>query len=370
MYEKLKIKQSLNKYKYIIKLIMGIPNFFKLFEQQKEIVKFENFKNKILIIDAFLEIYRSALAVPFPLKNSKGELTSHINTIFQNIVKFKQLNITPIFVFDQASCKLKRGVLYKRKEKRDKAIEEIKKIDDLGSCIDDKTKDKKNKLFKSAFVINSEIIDEIIFLLEKMGITYVMTPKGYESEQYAAKLVKEGKGYAVLTTDADALLFGATRVIKRERKGKLSLYKLDRILKENEINQQQLIEIGVSLGCDFATKVPRVGIKTVMKKVKGNLITFDKLQLKAIDYFNCKVPNSKYINNKHDDNTLHDIYSWLTLKKEFNSTRVFNILKKYGYEGKKIEFKHDSKNRVIIKGSSELNNINDDDLISLILNNN
>lgn len=340
---------------------MGIPNFFKIFENQKQIVKIEKFKGKTLIIDAFLEIYRSALAVPVPLKNSKGDLTSHINTIFQNIVKYKQLNITPIFVFDQKSCKLKRGILYKRKEKRDKAIEKMNETE----C-----EKKKNKLFKSAFVINSNIIDEVKYLLTLMGIQYIMAPKKYESEQYAAKLVQEGIGYAVITTDADALLFGASKLIKRERKGKLSFYDLNEILKENKITLDELIKIGVALGCDFAKKVPRIGIKTALKKVKEGTIKFDDEHIKAINYFKEKVPDAEIIKNSYNNQTLKELYEWLVYDKEFNSTRVFNILVKYGYEGEKIEFTN-KKNQIILGGSNnEFNGIDDDKLIELIMNNN
>ena len=314
---------------------MGIKNFFKLVDGTK--ITLKQLSNKTIIIDALEMIYRSILALPEPLTNTKGEPTAHINTIFMSIVQYKILNIIPIFVFDTVPNKMKNGTLIKREEARKKASEQL---------IQETNEERKGKLLKRTFTMTAKMINDVKYLLDEMGVLFINAPNGIEAEQYAAFLVKQNYGYAVMSSDADTLLFGATRMIKREKGGKYSLYELNNILTKLDVNMDTLIKIGVALGCDFAEKSKGVGVKTVLKKLKEDKIKFSEEQNKAMQLFVTvikddktfmrKSSNKKYISHGDEQLKLETLYTWLINEQTFNTNRVHKLLVKYGYTGKLI----------------------------------
>jgi len=344
---------------------MGVKEFFKLSDGEN--ITLSKLKNKTLIIDAFEVIYRTALATPEPLTNSKGDITSHINSIFQNIVKYKSFNITPIYVFDTIACKMKSGTLIRRQEARLKSQQQLKIETDVTI---------RNKLYKRAFTVSDKIINDVKFLLMNMNVLYIEAPNGFEAEQYAAHLVKEGIGYAVMSSDADALVFGSPVVIKREKGGKFTLHELDKILMKHDITQDQLIKISVALGCDFAEKSKGVGIKTVINKIKNDKVQFTDDQLKAIELFKQHVKkhtidNSFELKNNDIQEGMYNIYVWLVNDLEFNTNRVHKILQKYGYKGDLITASIKEKKTVksYIDEDIESNpHVDQDALIQLLLN--
>lgn len=341
---------------------MGIKDFFKLSEGEN--ITLAKMRDKTIILDAFEIIYRSALATHEPLTNSKGDITSHINTIFQNIVKYKSFNITPIYVFDTVACKMKNGTLIRRQEAKDKAKEQLKKETDVKI---------KNKLYKRAFSISDKIINDVKFLLTNMNVSYIEAPNGVEAEQYAAFMVKNGKGYAVMSSDADAVLFGAPIVIKREKGGKYTKHTLTNILNKHGISMEQLIKVGVALGCDFAEKSKGIGVKTVIKKLKDDKVKFSNEQLEAIELF--KQP----VKNHHSDNSkelskldlqkgLKSVYEWLVTDLEFNTNRVYKILQKYGYKGELLTKANPIKKAGKDIIDKDMEEVDQDALIQSILN--
>jgi 5'-3' exonuclease len=281
------------------------------------------------------------------------------------------MNITPIYVFDTIACKMKRGTLIKRKEAKECAKIQMEMETDVKV---------KNKLYKRAFSVNDNIVKEVKFMLTNLGVLCIESPNGIESEHYAAELVKNGVGQFVLSSDADALLFGAARTIKKEKGGKLTLYSLDNILKKHEITLEQLIKAGVALGCDFAPKTPRVGVKTVIKKIKENKIEFTDEQKEAIKIFQAIPP--KHVNDNSTELKKLDIqegyknvYKWLVEEKEFNSDRLYKMFAKVSYKGEKIVANSKEKNgglsgsRMISNIDKELNELCEGGDINSIIDN-
>jgi len=124
------------------------------------------------------------------------------------------------------------------------------------------------------------MIKESKELLEAMGIMVVSAPEEGESEaSYLAKTKKEI--YGVVSQDYDSLLFGAPFLIrnlaisgkKKTYSGfievKPELIELDSVLKELEINSDQLICLGILAGTDYNPKgVPGIGQKKALEIVK------------------------------------------------------------------------------------------------------
>jgi 5'-3' exonuclease len=303
---------------------MGIQGFTKLFPAERE-VKLKDLRGKHIAIDAMAEIHRCSLGCSKTnvLTDAEGRPTIHISAILLGVIfKLQSYGIHQYWVFDNKFVRngniepLKELELKKRNQKRKKAE---KKIDDLKAAIlsikkdelfssddEDDTPQSKidsaqskidsaqskidtcqrgiEKYEKQCFKLKSYHIEDVQFMLDCLSIPWVMAPyrmnnvhsDPYEAEQFAAMLTMEPKyGISqidyVMSPDADAILFGSRRIIKRERqKGKAAKfveYNLDNMLQANNITLDDLIKIGLILGTDFAKKTPGIGVKSIFKKI-------------------------------------------------------------------------------------------------------
>ncbi|MBD3254729.1 MAG: hypothetical protein GF383_06530 [Candidatus Lokiarchaeota archaeon] len=130
----------------------------KLAEKDKKVIKFRSIKKKAIAIDAlnsihqFLGVIRSKDGTL--LKDSEGNVTSHLSGLFFRCVNFLENKINPIFVFDGEPPSLKQNVIKERKNRVKKAKEKLKNA---------KTKDQKHEIRKYAkqiSTINIQIIKE------------------------------------------------------------------------------------------------------------------------------------------------------------------------------------------------------------------
>lgn len=351
---------------------MGIKSFTQVFDHSNEI-KYKDMSGKNIVIDASVEIYRSALGMKMSetLTDAFGQPTAHINIILLGVIlKLKAANVNQYWVFDkfheagdEFHNPLKQLELQKRKEKKmaaSKKIVELKnKIDELNikdlkkvikseeselfsdseeetdSIEINKHKENLDKQEKVAFVIKRYYFEDVIFMLDMLDIPWLESPNGFDAEQIAAESTNKNifgvKMDFVLSSDMDALLFGAKALIKRDiRKKKFFKYVLDDILEKYNLTQDDLIKVGVILGTDFAPKTPRVGPKTVLKKYKSIELTED--QQKAIDMnFKRKLTDieiKKIIINNCDTLPFSNkekfqlMLDWLESVKQFNRDRI------------------------------------------------
>lgn len=263
---------------------MGIKDFTKLFKPRK-IVTLKDLKGKFIAIDAMALIYSSSLGVSdVESMTYDGKPTAFMSVIWYKIINFIKADIATIWVFDNEKTNvLKKDELKERSEKRKKATEKL---------IEEKDDEKKKSLKKQTFRIETWMIDEIKFMLECFGIPYLVAPENVEAECFAANMTCVD---GVFSPDADAILFGAECLIKCSR-GELQLYYLSDILNDHGITREQLIMTGVVLGCDFfkdkKTVFPRIGVKTVLKKIKDGCLDCkfieDHRVKEAFDHFNVK----------------------------------------------------------------------------------
>lgn len=272
---------------------MGIPGFFKLIEGTE--IKLSTLRGKTIAIDASTELYRAALGGTSLSHNGKS--TAHINVITCLLGKYRKANINCIYVFDnKKSPALKAAELQKRKERRDKATDT-----------------------KTAFRLTDEIVQDIQNVLTLYGVPYMIAPPQYDAEHVCACLNRDGTVDAVVTTDADTFLYGATSILKFEKR-KLMRYDIANLkIGENSATHEQILKIGVILGCDFCAKTPRIGPKTVLSKLDTQLTAE---QNAAIAQFRsvCDVPDT--ITGQSDLNALLD---WL-VDRGFNRDRMSKLL--------------------------------------------
>ena len=239
----------------------------------------DELNGKIIAVDAFNILYQFITTIRqpdgSPLTDSKGNNTSHLIGLFYRFTNLIKKNIKLIFVFDGASHELKKAEQERRSEIKTDAEQKYKEaemIDDLESM---------KKYASRTARLTKEMIAESKQLLEGMGIPWIQAIS--DGEAQCAKIVKDGNAYAVMSQDADSMLFGAPRVIKnlsisqrKKKKGSLSSEKtmpeiitLNDVLLSLEITQEELIILGILVGTDFNPGgIKGIGPKKALKLVK------------------------------------------------------------------------------------------------------
>jgi len=245
---------------------------------EPEEIEFADLNDKEVAVDAMNTLYQFLSIIRqrdgTPLKDSSGEITSHLSGLFYRNINLLEENIRPIYVFDGEAPELKEKETTKRRKKREEAREKWKELKEEG-----KISEAYSKATQSS-KLTGDMIEESKRLLDAMGISYVQAPS--EGEAQASYMVNQGEVYAVGSQDWDCLLFGAERMVKNltTRKSRKTsgggrkevsteLITLDKVLDELEISHEKLIWMGVLMGTDFNPDgIHGIGPKTALKLVK------------------------------------------------------------------------------------------------------
>jgi len=226
----------------------------------KKQIQFSDLKGRIIAVDAFNAIYQFLTTIRqpdgTPLKDSKGNITSHFSGLFYRNIKLILEGVKLIYVFDGEAPELKGATREKRLEAKKIAKEKYER------AVSEEDTEAMGKYARSEVYLDEKKIKESIELLEAMGIAVVQAPG--EGEAQASFMVKENKNiYAVASQDYDCLMFGSPLLIQnlsmsRKRKtisGYVEIFpqiiELDKVLEELNINQEQLICLGILSGTDY-----------------------------------------------------------------------------------------------------------------------
>ncbi|MFH1444988.1 MAG: flap endonuclease-1 [Nanoarchaeota archaeon] len=237
-----------------------------------------------------------------PLRDSHGNVTSHLSGLLYRTARMIESGIDPIYVFDGKPPEFKSSTIEKRVKIREDAKEKWK------DAVEEKDIEKIRKYSQAAIRLTSHMIEEAKTLLSSMGVAWLQAPS--EAEAQASYLVKEGRGWAVGSQDWDSLLFGAPRLAKNltitgrrkiPRKEKYIIVKpelieLEPTLKKLGINRDQLIVLGMLVGTDYSPGgIKGIGPKNALKIVKehktlDNVLknvewSFDIEPQKVFDFF-------------------------------------------------------------------------------------
>ena len=339
---------------------MGIKDFSKIFNAAR-IIKWKDYAGQTIAIDAMWQIYNAALGTQSinTLTDASGKSTVHINVLFQRILALIADNVKQIWVFDHDSDSAefhnpaKTLELAKRAQKRQEAKSELDKLtlNDFKNELDfgDETiqsqpqttqtiqEDRINSLEKRVFRASKEMINDVVTLLQLMGIPYLFAPAGYEGEEIASYLVKQGLASAVYSGDTDPIAFGSPTLIRVNIKDKkIYEYTQSNIIEQirdasdlSEITLEDVRKICVMAGTDFCEKTPKLGPKTILKKF--NDVELTDSQTKALGLFartdNINI-NIEIINQTEPLGHVEEIINWLVDQKGFSKTRVEGAIQK------------------------------------------
>jgi flap endonuclease-1 len=322
--------------------------------QLKDILEFQTIsisklQNKKIAIDTFNMLYQflSSIRGPDgdPLKDSNGNITSHLKGLFNRCVYFKKNNIKAVFIFDGKAPKLKEKTRELRKEAKIKADEKYREALDLGLMED------ASKYARGTSKLEDYMIEDSKKLISFFGFPIVQAPS--EGEAQAAYLSKKGLVFASSSQDFDSLLFGASYLIrnfsvsqKRKIPGssiyketEIEFYDLKKNLENLGLNQDELIILAILCGTDFNPGgIKGIGPKKALKLVKEYRDRWEDL-FKIIDWYDYftyswievynvfkNMPVLEDINLKFDSLNKEGLISFLK-EKDFDEEQVLKSLK-------------------------------------------
>ncbi len=310
-------------------------------------ISLADLKGKVVAIDAynamhqFLSIIRQRDGTP--LKDSQGRITSHLSGLLYRTANLVEEGIKPVYVFDGKPHPLKLRTLEERKAIREEAMEEWLIALEAGDI------EEAMKKAKRTSSVTKERVEEAKKLLDALGIPYVDAKS--EGEAQAAYMNRKGDVDAVASQDFDSLLFGCVRLVrnlavtgKRKLPDKQIYIEvppeeilLERLLQENGITREQLVDIAILIGTDFNEGVKGIGPKKALHLIKEyksleNLIRKGKIVIENYEEIR-KIFLEPEINENYkiewkevDEEKVIDL---LCNEHQFSEERVRNALSKY-----------------------------------------
>ncbi len=310
----------------------------------KRDLKWEELKGKTVAVDASNVIFQFISSIRQRdgtlLMDNNGDVTSHLVGMFSRVPNLMQKGIKPVFVFDGKAPELKRKTHEIRRERKEKAKE---KYMEAAVLEDEEGMGKYSRQFAR---VNKEMFEESKVLLKALGLPVVQALS--EAEAQCAYMAKKKVVWGSASQDYDSLLFGAPRLLlnltlsqkRRIVGGKtvfISPYIIDlkEILEKLELNQDELIVLGVLVGTDFNPGgVKGIGPKKALKLVQSGK-KFDAIFSELETNFNWKEIFDTFKNIPVEDVSLkfgevdeEKVKELLVEKHDFALSRVESTLDK------------------------------------------
>lgn len=239
----------------------------------------DNLAGQKIALDAFNTIYYFLAVIRHktsgePLMDHKGNVTSHLSGLLYRTVKFLEVGIKPIYVFDGHYPDFKKRTVEKRRVKREEAKRKWKEAVRKG--------EPAMKYAQEASRVDVGIVDSSKELFDLMGVPWIQAPS--EGEAQCSWMCQRGLVYATASQDYDSLLFGSSRIVRnlsaiarKEPESKEvydevdpELIELEEVLKSLDLTREQLVLVGLLIGTDYNEGVQGVGPKTALKLVRDH----------------------------------------------------------------------------------------------------
>jgi flap endonuclease-1 len=312
-------------------------------------INLKSLSGKAIAIDAYNALYQflSIIRQPngTPLKDHSGKITSHLSGLLYRTSNLMELGIKPIYIFDGTPPALKEAEIKKRSKAKEEALIKYEKALEAGKI------EEARKYSQATSRLKDYMQDDSKKLLNLLGIPTVQAPS--EGEAQAAFLTKKGDADYCASQDYDSLLFGAPKLIRnmtisgKRKVARKNIYinispeivELKRVLRENKITHEQLIDLSIFIGTDFnPLGIKGLGAKTAIKLikqygnfekalpyVKNNKIDFDPNKIREI-FLHPKITEKYLIEWKEIDS--EGVIEFLCREKDFSEERVRRALSK------------------------------------------
>jgi len=310
-------------------------------------IEIKELKGKILAVDSFNVLYQFLSTIRqrdgTPLKDSRGNVTSHLTGMFNRTTKLMKEGVKLIYVFDGEPPLLKQKERERRYAVKEEAMKEYELAKEKGDISEMK------KYASRTSKLTGEMIDETKELIWALGLPVVQAPS--EGEAQVACIVNNGDAFAGVSEDYDSLLYGIQRLIKNltisgKRKFgatyvsvKPTMINFSENMNNLGIDRDQLIALAMLVGTDYNQGgIKGIGPKTAIKLVKQHKGDFDKMFKEAkwgdnfdfpwtdVFYSIKKMPVTDKYNVNFGRLNKEKIFSLLVDKHDFSEERVNSAL--------------------------------------------
>lgn len=211
---------------------MGGKNFWSDYHDCVKQIKVSDMRLQSYLVDFLYQLYRIMIGIKNKSRKNGTEIHEYIDSKLVNPDSSKSINelilfedsvahliatcsfvktctekeIFPIPVFDGHAPDIKKKKLEERRRNKNKANEECSKITDKRSA-------EYIKQHKKTVDLHNSHFDEIMKLMDAMGLPYVQAP-GEADSQCAAMAISLKNIAGIIAEDSDILIFGGTKLIK------------------------------------------------------------------------------------------------------------------------------------------------------------
>jgi flap endonuclease-1 len=245
----------------------------------KKNIEISDLVGRKIAVDAFNTLYQflSIIRQPdgTPLQDRRGRITSHLSGILYRNGKLLERGVLPCYVFDGEPPALKAKTHAKRAKIKEEAMGKWQK------ALMDGLEDEARMFAQQTSRLTESMVEDSKKLLDAMGIPWVQAPS--EGESQAAHMAANRKVWATGSQDYDSLLFGSPQMVKNlnltgrrkvPRKNMYvnvepELFVLTDILGHLDINQRQLIDIGIMIGTDYNEGIRGIGPKKALAAIRS-----------------------------------------------------------------------------------------------------
>ncbi len=312
---------------------------------EKKKISFEELQGKKIAVDFSNAAYQFLSSIRqrdgTPLMDSNGNITSHLQGVFARSTNLLAQGIKIAYITDGPPPKLKTETQMKRHESKVSAEEKFQKAKEEG---DSEMMLRYSRQFSR---LTREMTKESIELIRALGMPVIESPS--EADAQIAHCCKSKNVWAGSTTDFDALLHGCPKVVtnltlsqvKKTSTGvRVKTFPefliLQDILKSLNMNQKQLISLGILVGTDYHPGIRGIGPKKALKivrELKTPKKIFKEHELEGQDWeevfelFDNMDVQKKYKLEWSSPN-IDKVLKLLVDKHEFTESRVMSTLNK------------------------------------------
>lgn len=274
---------------------MGIKGLNKIIDSKE--LKIDDFKDSRVAIDTSIFLYKFKYGDNF------------IKSFYTQIVRFKKLNIKPIYVLDNKPHGLKKETIMYRKKRSNKIKEQIEEIEKKEEIEQDK--EKLDKLKRQNINITKEDIVKLKKLFELCNVTYIEAPVGYDAEAICSKLSIKNEVEAIISNDIDVIAYGGKCLITNMKNSSkdVKVYYLDEILEKLELEYIDFVRMCLVTGCDFHKGEYKYGPKKSLKAIKDGKFKTDEYNELCKIFTDIEDVDNVYINEIDDVTNKNEIYA-------------------------------------------------------------
>ncbi|KAM6915139.1 flap endonuclease GEN homolog 1 [Xenentodon cancila] len=231
---------------------MGVHDLWSIVEPVRESVPLYSLSGKTLAVDLSLWVCEAQ-----HVQAMMGRVTKpHLRNLFFRVSSLTLMGIKLVFVMEGEAPKLKAETMSKRTQSRYGGFKKA-------SAVKSSANTSRGR-FKA-------VLRECSEMLDYLGVPWV-TAAG-EAEAMCAYLDSQGLVDGCITNDGDAFLYGARTVYRNfnmnTKDPQVDCYQTSRVQTELHLSRENLVGLGILLGCDYISKgVPGVGREQALKLIQ------------------------------------------------------------------------------------------------------